>query len=295
MENFNGSEYLGTEQVHLRLVTTSTDTSGGYKPHRKVEDIRGIATIKRNLVTFVEGIKARENLSRDSWLGGVLLYGPVGCGKVFAAEVVASELAATMYLVDVSTGWDRKVFAQSVRDIIDDASDPGIKVLHFENVDAPAAASLFASILDDLDEASRRGRLIISASATLPWQVSSNLVREGRLGRVLLVLPPDPPSRALFLNERIARRGTISQYDLDWIVEHTEGHSFNDLNELLDVAFEHAESPAVLDRSAIRIARRDVPPSSAQWLSTAGHHALMNQEGGMYDDLLNYFNMRQRR
>jgi hypothetical protein len=37
-----------------------------------------------------------------------------------------------------------------------------------------------------------------------------------------------------------------------------------------------------------------VPPSSAQWLSTAGQHALMNQSGGMYDDLLNYFHMRQR-
>jgi SpoVK/Ycf46/Vps4 family AAA+-type ATPase len=124
-------------------------------------------------------------------------------------------------------------------------------------------------------------------------------VQRGRLDRVLLVLPPDPPSRALFILERIQNRATISDEDLDGIVQHTEGHSFTDLKSLLDAAIhistEHqpADRP-VIHRDALRLARRDVGPSSAQWLSQAGHHAFMNEKGGLYDDLLQYFQMRQR-
>jgi SpoVK/Ycf46/Vps4 family AAA+-type ATPase len=230
-------------------------------------------------------------------MGGVLFYGPSGCGKVFSVEVIASELDATMFLFDVGAGWDRKQFEQTVQAAVD--SEPGqLKVLHFENVDSPAVATLRTDTLIATLDAARD--TVITASATLPWQASGQIVQQGRLSRVLLVLPPDPPSRARFILERTHGHALISDDELNWLVEHTDGYSFTDIQALLDAVIttaikeQGAEVPQ-LDRSALRVARRDVPPSSAQWLSQAGHHALMNERGGMYDDLLQYFQMRQRR
>jgi hypothetical protein len=283
----------------LRLVMTGPEKAAAYRPQRKIDDIRGIATVKRNLLEIIEEIRNREEQRPQGWLGGVLFYGPQGCGKVFAAEVISSELDADMYLFDVGAGWDRKVFEQAVQDAVNASLDQLVTV-HFENVDSPAATELrTTNVLEMLDAANQRGNVVITASAILPWQASTQLVQQDRLGRVLLVLPPDPPSRALYLLDHTKDRATITNDDLDWIVEHTEGYTFTDLQSLLDVALgiaAHTQSTPIanVDRNALRGARQAVSPSSAQWLSQAGHHALMGDKSGLYDDLLQYFHMRSR-
>lgn len=293
------ADYNGNATPHLRLVTTGSQKAAGYQPKRKIDDIRGISTVKRNLQEIIEGVR-NVGQNPSGWPGGVLFYGPAGCGKVFSAEVIASELHAEMYLFDTSAGWDRKTFEQEVH-AATMARPDSLTTLHFENVDAPAAESLRTkTLLEILDTASERRNVVITASAILPWHASTELVKQGRLGRVLLVLPPDPPSRALFILERVQGIAEISDDDLEWVVQHTEGHTFHDLQAFLDLATRIAaerqtvDTPT-LDRDALRAARRDVGPSSAQWLSQAGHHALMNKEGGLYDDLLQYFQVRHDR
>jgi SpoVK/Ycf46/Vps4 family AAA+-type ATPase len=277
---------------------TGAEKAAPYRPQRNVEDLRGIATVKRNLLEIIETVRNRQTGRPSGWLGGVLFYGPAGCGKVFSAEIIASELDTPMYVFDLAAGWDRKSFEQTLRDAV--PTDDQLVSLHFENVDSPGATDLRTpTVLSLLDQADAAGRVVITASAIFPWQSGAQVVQSGRLGRVLLVLPPDAPSRARFILERIDGRATLSDNDLDWVVQHTEGHSFTDLKALLESAFHVATqkppSPLpVLDRESLRIARREVGPSTAQWLSQAGHHALMNEQGGMYDDLLQYFHIRQR-
>lgn len=278
--------------TQLRAVSTGAHRSDGYRPTRNIEDIRGIATVKRNLQEIIDLTKARRHHKTSEWLGGMLLYGPVGCGKVFSVEVVASELQATMHLFDVSAGWHRKTFEQTLRQAVAGMSDTLMIALHFENIDTPAATTLMTPMLDYLDKKSASGNLIITGSATLPWQVSRQLAQAGRLDHVLLVLPPDGPSRARFILEHLAENAEISDDDLNWLVDRTEGHTFTELRHLVDTATEKSNSKHI-ERSALRAARRDISPDSAQWLSQAGHHALMNKAGGMYDDLLQYFHMRQ--
>jgi SpoVK/Ycf46/Vps4 family AAA+-type ATPase len=283
---------------HLRLVMTGAEKAAPYRPRRKIDDIRGIATVKRNLADIIEAIRATRAGRPGGWRGGVLFYGPSGCGKVFSAEIIASELDVPMFVFDLAAGWDRKTFEQTLRDAL--ASENELVALHFENVDSPAAAGLRTpTALEMLDAADAAGKVVVTASAIFPWQAGAQLVQTDRLARVLLILPPDAPSRALFILERVVGRATLSDDDLDWVVQHTEGHSFTDLKALLESAFHIAtqEPPSplpILSREALRIARREVGPSTASWLSQAGHHALMNEQGGMYDDLLQYFHIRQR-
>jgi len=80
------------------------------------------------------------------------------------------------------------------------------------------------------------------------------------------------------------------------------------LEHLLDFAIAASDADPVLDsdsdppgslprlsHQALRQARQQVPSSSSEWLTIAGHHALIAEASGLYDDLLAYFREREHR
>jgi len=284
----------------LELVTGGPAARAtGAQPGRQLADVAGLATVKRNLAELVE--RARTSPTGDEgWLGGMLLYGPPACGKRFCAEVVAGELDAILWPFDLAEAWTAETLSTSLGAALATAGEHRI-VIHFANADSPGAAALVEPLLPRLDHAMTTRSVVVLGAATYPWLVTPRLVRPGRLGRVLLVLPPDAPARELFVQRRAEGRIRLDDADVDWIVAHTEGHSFGDLDRLLDVATTLAlavsgpltEPVPLVPHLAVRTARQQVLASSAEWLTVAAHHALLNEEGGLYDDLLTYFHFRQ--
>ncbi len=299
---------LPTSTRRLRLLPGGVDADvvQAVAPQHHLSDITGLATIKRHLTELIEDAKATTELKPGPWLGGVLLYGPKNSGKAFCVEVVAAELDAQIWTFDLSHEWDASTLESGVTRAIESAANQRV-VLFFENVDAlnPERRKVIArAVLPLLDEARTKGQVLIFAAATFPWQVSNEVVRNGRLGSVLLVLPPDPPSRASYLREQFNERDvSVPDEEIEWLVGRTEGHSFGDLEHLVDVAIDVARetaqsddnaSPRDISHAALRKARQGAFATSAEWLSTAGHHAIMNEGGGLYDDLLEYFRQRQK-
>lgn len=288
---------------NLRLVrggTSSVSTSLRRTPLRKLTDVAGLTTVKRNLVEMIESVQSYQLGSGGDWLGGTLLYGPPSCGKAFCAEVVASELDALFWYFDLTEQWSGEDLNEAVGDAIKDSSTGKPAVLYFNNVDS-ATSAMLEPLLVRLDAARRTGPVVVLGAATFPWLVSTSLVRPGRLGKVLLVLPPDAPARRLFLEDRLRRRTVVDDDEIEWTVAHTEGHSFGDIERLLDMALAESltddsrtNETVRVTHAALRQARQHVSASSADWLTTAGHHALMNEGGGLYDDLLQYFHSRQK-
>lgn len=284
---------------NLRLIPggPSNDVPPWRVPTQMLADIAGLATIKRNLIEIIENAKVGNTGKHEGWLGGTLFYGPPSCGKAFCGEVVAKELEAVLWFFDFADEWSEKEFSEMVALAID-KSRSGKVVLYFDNIDAANSSFLF-SFLETIDIVSSTGNLIVLAAATYPWEVDLQIVRRGRLGRVLLVLPPDAPAREIFLDQHFKGLIEISEEEINWVVTHTEGHSFGDLEALIGTALAmsstHNEtSVPVLQRDAIRKARQQVDSSSAEWLTTAGHHAIRNEQTGLYDDLIQYFRSRQK-
>lgn len=304
--------------VKLRSVRGGADDDAPFEVEQsqvRLSDVAGMDDVKRRLqMAFLAPMQNPEmrKLYGKSLRGGLLLYGPPGCGKTFIARATAGELGARFIgvgLTDVLDMW----LGQSERnlhEIFETARRNAPCVLFFDEIDAlgrkrslvrqSAERNVVNQLLAEMDSvgSSNEGVFILAAT-NHPWDVDSALRRPGRLDRTLLVLPPDKTARETIVRLHLRDR-PIADIDYAWIASKTEDFSGADLAHLAESAAEVAmeESfttgkPRPIGDSDFKRALKDIRPSTRTWFDTARNYAQFANEGGAYDELLTY--MRTRR
>jgi SpoVK/Ycf46/Vps4 family AAA+-type ATPase len=280
------------------------------RPGVTLADVGGLTDVKRRLeAAFLAPLRNPElrKLYGKSLKGGLMLYGPPGCGKTFLAKAVAGELGArfiSVSLADVLDMWIGQS-ERNLRDLFELARRSAPCVLFLDEVDAigqkrvhlrnNAMRSTVNQLLSELDGvAGNNEGVFVLAATNAPWDVDAALRRPGRLDRTLLVLPPDQPAREAILRYHLKDR-PVSGVDLAAIARRTDGMTGADLAHICETAAERALldsatsgtvrmiSPADLDA-----ALAEVRPSARPWFDTARNVALFANEGGEYDELLKY-------
>ena len=237
--------------------------------------------------------------------GGVLLYGPPGCGKTLMARATAGECGATFVPVEITDVLDKFIgeSEKRVAAIFSNARAKKPTVLFFDEVEALAARRRFAennhhapmvsTFLNEMDglKGDNEGLLILAATNT-PWAIDTAFRRPGRFDRALFIPPPDRAAREAIL--RIALRDRPAEADLRLgdIAERTGGFSGADLSHVVETACDLAiERSIKTDRVApisaadLRAAAKEVKPTTVEWLTQARNYAKFANEGGFYDDV----------
>ena len=240
--------------------------------------------------------------------GGILLYGPPGCGKTHIARATAGEINAFFFSVGINDVLDMWLGSseKNLHEIFENARDNTPSVLFFNEVDALAASrsdlrssngkqviNQFLSELDGVD-ASNEGILVLAAT-NAPWHLDSAFRRPGRFDRVIFVPPPDKQGRAEIL--RILTRGKPTRdIDFEFLARKTEKFSGADLEKIIDVAIEAKLENSLKSGVAEPLTTKDlekalqvVKPSTVEWFATARNYALYSNQGGVYDAILKYF------
>lgn len=242
--------------------------------------------------------------------GGILMYGPPGCGKTHLARATAGEIKAGFLAVgihDVLEMWignsERNLHA-----VFEQARRNTPCVLFFDEVDALGASRtdmrlsgarhLINQFLSELDgiQASNEGVLILAAT-NAPWHLDSAFRRPGRFDRILFVPPPDAEARASIL--RIMARGKpVDDLDYAHLARKTDQFSGADLKAVFDVAVEAKLKSAMKDGVPRPLTTKDlaqaagaVKPSTREWFTTARNYALYSNQSGLYDDILKYLKL----
>lgn len=280
------------------------------QPAMTLDDVGGLEEVKRRLNTSFLGPMRNPELRAmygTSVGGGLLLYGPPGCGKTFLARAVAGELGAQFFAVglhDVLDMWlgesERKLHA-----VFETARRHAPCVLFLDEIDAlglkrsnqsrSAGRNVVVQLLNELD--STRGDnegVFVLAATNQPWDLDPALRRPGRLDRMVLVLPPDEPARAAIIRHHLAGRPTAG-IDVAKVARRTDGYSGADLRLVCESAAEAALEasiasgvPRPINHADLERARAEVRPSTRPWFEVAKNYALFANEGGTYDDLLGY-------
>ncbi len=281
----------------------------------RLADVGGMAEVKERLeAAFLAPLRNPElrRLYGKSLRGGLLLYGPPGCGKTFISRAVAGEMGARFLSVSLADVLDMYVgqSERNLREIFDTARRAAPCVLFLDEIDAigQKRSNLRSSgmrgtvnqLLAELDDVGDRNKgVFVLAATNHPWDVDVALRRPGRLDRTLLVVPPDPPAREAILRYHLKDR-PVAGIDLRKLVRRTEGYSGADLAHLCETAAERAMLEAARTGEARLIEMRDfeaalaeVRPSTGPWFETARNVALFANEGGTYDDLLAYLKKRR--
>ena len=276
----------------------------------KLADVGGMKDVKKRLdLAFLAPLKNEKlrSMYGKSLRGGLLLYGPPGCGKTFLARAVAGEMGArfvTVSLVDVLNMWIGQS-ERNLHEIFQAARRNAPCVLFLDEVDAlghkrsqmqsSSMRTLGNQLLAELDgmEGTNDGVFVLAAT-NAPWDVDPALRRPGRLDRTVLVIPPDAEARAAILEVHLRDR-PIAGIDLKRLAAATDKFSGADLAHLCETAAEYAMHDSVTSGHVRMIEQRDmeaalqeVRPSTGPWLQTARNVAMFANEDGAYSDLAKY-------
>ncbi|MET9361813.1 ATP-binding protein [Streptomyces sp. NPDC006632] len=283
----------------------------------RLADVGGMREVKDRLeAAFLAPLRNPElrKLYGKSLRGGLLLYGPPGCGKTFVARAVAGELGASFLSVSVNDVLDMWIgnSERNMHELFETARRQAPCVVFLDELDAlggkrsrTQSAGMRNTVnqllteLDGIDAAANEGVFVLAAT-NVPWDVDIALRRPGRFDRTLLVLPPDAPARETILRYHLRER-PIEKVDLGKLVKVTDGLSGADLAHLCESAAESALLDSVRTGVVRMIGMKDLldaakqtVPSTEPWFSAARNVAMYANDGGMYDDLVAYLKKKRK-
>ncbi len=299
--------------VPLRVMQGGISSDDGWRVEQvdlKLSDVAGLEPLKRRLELSIFALlrnpSMREYFGR-SIKGGLLLYGPPGCGKTFIARATAGELGARFINIGLSDVLDMYL-GQSERklhELFETARRNAPCVMFIDEIDAlgrkrslqraSSERNLVNQLLSEMDSvaANNQGVFILAATNHL-WDVDTALRRPGRFDRVIFVAPPEAAARKAIMELHMRER-TFENIDWSAIAAKTDGFSGADLAHLCDTAAERAMEESMvagkvrpIQAKDFQAALKEVKASTRPWLETARDYAMFANEGGAYDDLLEY-------
>jgi transitional endoplasmic reticulum ATPase len=244
--------------------------------------------------------------------GGVLLYGPPGCGKTLISQATAGEIrsnfisVALHQILDLYIGNSEK----NLHQLFQLARDHAPAILFFDEVDALAAdrkdlresgmRTLINQFLAEMDGnvANNEGILILGAT-NAPWHLDAAFRRPGRFDRIIFIPPPDEDARIAII-ELMAKEKPVERLDVATLARKTKGFSGADIKAMFDITTEQALARAMREGRVVPLTTedllqtaRDLRPSARAWFESAKNYALYANQSGFYDDVLTFLNLRK--
>ena len=240
--------------------------------------------------------------------GGILLYGPPGCGKTYLAARRRRDRCGVPRRRDRRRAGDvdRQQRAESAR-----AVRPGPREHTMRPVlrrgrrprrqsgrpprQRRAAAHQPVPGRAGWDRRPNEGVLVLAAT-NAPWHLDPAFRRPGRFDRILFVPPPDVQARAAILRLSAG----VSRCKISITASRQEDRPFlgPTSRAVVDLAVEaklreamKAGVPQPLTTKDLLTAAATIKPSTREWFATARNYALYSNQGGIYDDILKHLKL----
>lgn len=222
--------------------------------------------------------------------GGVLLYGPPGCGKTLMARALAGECKCSFMSVGISDVLNMYIGQSeaNMAAIFEHARAQAPCVLFFDELDALAFArakarhehsrSIVNEFLSQLDGFEQNNdKVLILGATNMPWDVDSAMKRAGRFSRQVFVPPPDMSAIAAMLKLKLdGVPHSVTNFDA--IAANCQYFSGADVDNLIELGKEMVLADIMdsgnereLTSEDLLASAHDLEPTTVDWLRTANN------------------------
>ncbi len=240
--------------------------------------------------------------------GGILLYGPPGCGKTYIAKATAGECRAhfaTMSITDILDPYVG-VSEQNVREIFRYARSKKPCILFLDEMDAlgfnrskasgnPTLRTVIDQLLTEIEGIdTNTDKLLLIGATNMPWDIDPAFKRPGRFDKMIFVSPPDLEARRSIFQIKLAGK-PISTIDYDMLAKETELYSGADIENVVELAVENVLGEIMTTGVERAVTMKDITdaiaatkPSTLEWFRTIKNYIKYANESGAYDDVQAY-------
>ncbi len=281
------------------------------RPKVRFADIAGLEQVKESIkeaVVYPFLYPEEYRYFGVSAGGGILLYGPPGCGKTMLAAAAAAECDAAFINLKISDIKDKYVgeSEKNLREVFAIARQQEKAILFFDEIDALASErsgssegherSLVSELLMQMDGLETKGRVrsLVLAATNRPWAVDIALRRPGRFDTTVFIPNPDRAARRRILEINLAHKPLSGEVDLDALSEKMEGFASSEVVEVCQRAariplrerIKENKPRRQLTQADFEQAIRSMQPVLPAWYQLSLRELSRTPEVEMFDDLI---------
>lgn len=180
--------------------------------------------------------------------GGVMLYGPPGCGKTYIAKATAGECDANFIVARISDIVDMYAgnTEKNLHKMFVSARQNTPSILFFDEMEAlggkregeqqqhmKMAVNQMLAEMDGIDSSTEN--VLVMGATNMPWDVDPALRRSGRFGTMVYIPPPDWRSRVAIFKLECKNR-PIGRIAWNRLSMATIGYSSADIKQIVKEA-----------------------------------------------------------
>ncbi|MBD3397653.1 AAA family ATPase [Candidatus Micrarchaeota archaeon] len=224
-----------------------------HKPDMNFNDVAGMERMKEEIREAVIYPMAKPELARKYGKlggGGIIMYGPPGCGKTYIVKAAAGECDSAFINAKLSDLLDMYVgnTEKNIHKVFETARKNSPCILFFDEIDAIGGRRdaqegaqymrmAVNQMLYEMDgvEANNQNVLIIAAT-NAPWDIDPALRRSGRFSKTLYVPEPDFGSREAIIKIHAKKRPVSKGIPYKRLSIATAGYASADLKAIVEEA-----------------------------------------------------------
>ena len=224
------------------------------KPNMKFEQVAGMKKMKEEINESIVYPLLKPDLARTYGKlagGGILLYGPPGCGKTFIMKAAAGECSSNFINAKISDILDMYVgnTEKNLHNIFETARKNLPCIVFFDEVEAMGgrredmqqstaymkmAVNQLLFEMDGIE--SNNSNVLVVGATNAPWDVDPALRRSGRFGKTILIPEPDFISRKDILRMHVKKVPAAARICYYRLALASVGYASADLKSVVEEA-----------------------------------------------------------
>ncbi|MFH1072106.1 MAG: ATP-binding protein [Nanoarchaeota archaeon] len=307
-QSMKNSAYLekNSEELSKQIINSMIVSP----PDRSFKDIGGLEDVKEEIkLKIIEPLKNFEifNHYKKKAGGGILMYGPPGCGKSLIAEATAGEAGLVFFNVKVSELMNYYVgeTEKNIAELFKKARENQPCIIFFDEFEALGTdrtganafhSGLVSQLLSEMDGVGNKDdtQILLLAATNTPWLIDNALLREGRFGSTIFIPPPDRKGRIEILKKHLEKK-PVDSIDLGLLADMTNGFSGADLKRICEEATNNAIKECLRTKKRRNIELRDfvlpeskMKPSILPWFRQAISFIIENNLQKEFEPIFDY-------